>query len=384
MMRDSKTCLVLGGGIAGASVAWHLHQSQNLARRSRGAGFKVTVIEKEASFGRHATSQNAAMIRALAEEAWIRPLSLEGQRFWNQGASKLALPKGAFRRTGSLLLASQEETAKKLQTWVLHAKHLGISAEFWDAERCRRAAPCLCGSPLLAGAYCPDDGIADPLQLTEAFLRGMVRNGGSLRLEAEVETILVERGRVRGVQLTDGTVLLASTLVVAAGAWSPGFLRKLGLSDRGIGVFRRHIHCSLDGAFHLQDSPGFLWHLDLQAYVRVEGEGLLFSACDADAWEPGVPKGDPTLLERVSERLSLCFPFLQDLPISRYWAGLRSYRPDHRFLLGEDPEIQGLFHATALGGHGITCAAPVGRVVAEAILAWQHDQKAFGEKTFSF
>lgn len=342
----------------------------------------MTLVEQEAGPGRHATSQNAAMVRGLAGEDWIRPLSIEGQQFWNRGTSSLPLPRAAFRKTGSLLLASEEETAKKLQAWVLHAQHLGSPAEMWSAERCRMVVPCLRGSPLIAGAYSPDDGIADPLMLTEAFLKAMVREGGSLRLETKVEAILVERGKVRGVSLADGSKLEASALVLAAGAWSPGFLRSLGLSDRGIGVFRRHIHCSLVGADLLEKAPGFLWHLDLQAYVRVEGDGLLFSACDAEPCPPGLPQEDSSLLDRVSERLSSCFPFLQDLPISRFWAGLRTYRPDHRFLLGEDPEIQGLFHATALGGHGVTCAAPVGRITAEAVQAWHQDQERRGQKAF--
>ncbi len=381
MSRESKTFIVVGGGIAGASVGWHLQRGQR--SQTRGAQARVMVLEKESSFGRHATSQNAAMIRGLAGEAWIRPLSLEGQGFWNRGTAHLAVPKGAFRKTGSLLLASQETTAKELQRWVLQAKRLGVPAAFWDAEQCRRAAPCIQGSPLIAGAFCPDDGIADPLLLTEAFLKSMVLQGGILKLDTQVQSIQVDRGRVRGVFLSDGRFLDADALVIAAGAWSPGFLRTLGLSDRGIGVFKRHIHCSMDGAELMKDSPGFIWHLDLQAYVRVEGEGLLFSACDAEACEPGIPQEDPTLLEKVSERLTLCFPFLQDLPISRFWAGLRTYRPDHRFLLGEDPEIHGLFHATALGGHGITCAAPVGRIVSEAIFAWQRDHFSPGEKAFS-
>ncbi|MEZ5987842.1 MAG: FAD-dependent oxidoreductase [Planctomycetota bacterium] len=352
---SSFDVVVIGGGIAGASVAWHA------ARR----GLRPLVVERAQAPGTQATAQNAAMIRGLAGNPALRPLAREGAAFWRALPAELGLEHG-FRTTGSLLLASTEESWARLSGEAMTAVLAGGRHELCDAVELRRRFPLLADTPMLGGVLSPGDGVADPAGLCAAFLRGAERRGGRLTCGREVAGLDVVGGRVRGVVLADGERLAAARVVNAAGAWAGALDRGAGLSDHGLVPHRRHLFCSVEVDGTSPDHP-FVWHLDHEAYFRPEGGGYLFSACDQDPVEAGPARMADGIEERAAARLGRVFPFLVGLPLRRAWAGLRTFRRGGAFVLGPDAEVEGLHHAAGLGGHGVTCCGPVGRIVAEGL-----------------
>jgi len=354
--------IIVGAGLAGSSVAWHLARLDSSKR--------IVVIEREHVPGSHASSQNAAMIRSLVFEDALVPFAIDGTLFWNELPHGIDRP-GAFRRVGSLLLASHDATLCLFEQRVEQARARGLHPEILDHERCRHLFPALAQTPFLAAAYSPEDGVADPLCLVEGFLRGARQQGAELRKDSEVVGLLSEEDGTHGVRLADGQTLHAPIVVLAAGAWVPQLMEMAGLRDVGLRPHRRHL-------FHTSPCehaiPGFsrklpyVWHIDLPSYFRWEAGGALFCACDEDPAPPGRPEVDPKLDSFVENRLRASFPCLLDLPIARSWAGLRTYTPSQEFLLGEDPSARGWFYAAGLGGHGVTCASPAGQHAAKAIL----------------
>jgi glycine/D-amino acid oxidase-like deaminating enzyme len=354
---SSRRCIVVGAGVAGSSVAWHL------ARR----GHDVLVLERETAAATHASAQNAGMVRALVFEASIAPLAMAGARSWNRLPAELARP-GSFRRTGSLLLASEASTVLRLAACVAAARQVGLEAEIWPRARCLQQVPWLDRTPFETAAWCADDGVADPVGLVDGCLSAARRHGASVRTGCEVTRVVVESGRARGVELAGGEVVSAPSVVLAPGAWAPGILRQLGLDDRGLVPWRRHLFCTVP-APGIDSTTPIVWHVDRHAYVRYESGAFLFSACDEVASAPGRPAVAPDIAAFAQERIGQVFPQLCELPIARVWAGLRTFRRQGGFVLGADGQVAGLFLAAGLGGHGVTCAGPVGARVAAAVAA---------------
>ena len=354
-MQSDWDLIIVGAGLAGSSSAWHIAQH---------AQERILLLEREPWAGTQATAQNAAMIRALPGQADLSPFAEAGQAFWNRLPDELVIPY-AFRPVGSLLLASEPATLSALETEVEQARLRGLDCRIVDAPEIRAEYPLLRDCPLLGAAFTAQDGIADPSALNEAWLSGARGRGVTLELSRGVQRLLVDDGRIQGVQLRDGQLLSAPAVLVAAGAWSGQLLAGSGLRDHELRPHRRHLFCTVEDPRIPEDHP-FVWHLDHQAYFRPESGGFLFSACDETEVDPGPAETEPGIEAFAHERLQAVFPFLSEIPLKRHWAGLRTFRPGAGFLLGPDPEIPGLIHASGLGGHGVTCAPEVGRRVAQA------------------
>ena len=342
-------------------MAWEL------ARRGHG----VLAVESERQPGTHASSQNAAMIRAIPLEEELVGYCFEGTKAWNRLPAELDRP-GMFRRVGSLLLAEEDETLALIERRVAQAKAAGLNAEVWPREAVVERLPCLADTPMRAAAYCADDGVADPVGLVEALLDAAQRNGAEICYDATL-TELRECGDTVEctVSTPEGALagrLRARSVVVAAGAWAPELLRRSGLGDHGLVPHRRHLFCTVPEAPVDRDAP-FVWHLDRHVYFRPEAGGLLFSVCDESPSSAGRPALDPGIDEFCERRLMGVFDFLLEQPIRSAWAGLRTFNVRHGFVLGRARGARRIHLAAGLGGHGVTAALAVGRCVAEGIEA---------------
>ncbi|MFQ5504712.1 MAG: NAD(P)/FAD-dependent oxidoreductase [Planctomycetota bacterium] len=356
-MPSGVDCIVVGAGIAGASLAWHL------SGRIRAGRPRILVLEREIQAGTHATAQNAAMVRGLSEDELS--MSAEGVRFWNDPPPELGLG-GAFRRVGSLLLASTRATLDRLGRLASRARQRSLACELWPPERCRERLPVLADTPILGAVFSPDDGVGDPATLVESFLREARRAGVGVRYACRVDEILKARGAVRGLRVADGEEILSRRVVIAAGAWAGGLLERAGAPTHGLTPYRRHLFQTAECPL-LEASDPFVWHLDLECYFRPEAGGILFSACDETEAAPGRPEISPEIEAFAQDRLRTAFPFLLSQPIRRCWAGLRTFAEPRRLLVAAEARPRGLFSLAGLGGSGVTCAAPAGRLAAELL-----------------
>lgn len=334
--------VIVGGGIAGLATAWHL---------VRGGARDVVVVERERSLGTQSTAQNAGIVRTAIDDAPIRALARRGAEF-------LVAPPAGFadrplvRGDGLIVLTSAAPP------WDDGAP--GI--ERVDAARVRSLFPPL-GEGARSGYLFAHEGRVDVPALLAAFERGARQGGARFELGARVAGLLPE---ARGVELADGRRIEAHTVVIAAGAWAGPLGRAVG-SRIELTPTRRHLLVTQRDP-EIDPHWPVLWSDDDEFYARPESGGWMLCACDGDAIDPDHLAASGTVLESVHAKSHAVLRRARLAPAARFWAGSRTHASDKRFVLGPDPDVAGLVWAAGLGGHGITCAAAVGEVVAAAVL----------------
>ncbi|MCK6556511.1 FAD-binding oxidoreductase [Candidatus Binatia bacterium] len=353
-MRTAEVVIV-GAGFAGAATAYRLVR--------RGVR-NVVLIEREPVPGMHASGRNAALaFQALADAVEAR-LAVEGAAF-------IAAPPEGFadapllRRTGSLLVAGAEGvTALRALETPLRALGLSQAGAISVADA-RRAVPALRGAPFAAAFWNPSDGVVDIHALLRGYLDGVRAHGGRVVYRRMLTGVETAGGRVAGVATDDGNIS-TPCIVDAGGAWAGTVGALAGVGTRTLQPRRRHLFQTAVDIPIDRDWP-FVWHNDLDVYFRPEGDGLLTSPCDATDHPPVEPVVDETAAQLLADKMPRAFPALAGARIVSGWACLRTFSRDGRFVIGRDPDLDGLVWVGGLGGHGMTTSPAVGRLGAAAV-----------------
>jgi D-arginine dehydrogenase len=380
--------VVVGGGLAGLASAWAL----------AGRGLSVTLVEREASPGHHASGRNAGLVRRVVDDPVLAALGRRGAELLLHPPRDLS-DRPLYRRTGSTLLAHGAELAG-LTDAAADARAHDVVVDVRPARELP-AARLLGIEPArdAVAATTPDDGLAEPLDVVQALARACARRGVELQVGREVR---LERAGPEGAVVTlaaganrrsassapDRSRLEADAVVLAAGAWSEELAGQVGATAVPHASFRRTLTCSLAGhgpttsASPTSASPtpaatGWVWDLSRGFYLRPAGPdaagpdaaaGLILCACDHDLRPPEDTRPGPEAAARLAAALEQVAPALARLPLGRTWAGLRTFTPDRRFVVGRDPLAPALVWASGLGGHGLTSGLAVGELVARAVL----------------
>ena len=343
--------LIVGGGIAGASTAWHL------ARRDAGP---VVLLEREPALGQHSSGLNAAILRTLTEDPELTRLARRSAAFLHtppEGFSEVPLvdPCG-------LLLAAAPGDRAGLEA--LLAAGAGES-RLVAGEELARLAPHWEARPE-AAVHVPGEGRLDISALLAGFERGAREAGVAIRTRCAVEELLVEDGAVTGVRLAGGEELRAATTVLAAGGWA-GRLGAAAGSRVRLRPTRRHLMVTAPDA-RVDPRWPVVWTQGPDAfYCRPESGGLLLCACDQETVDPDACHVDADVRERVAELTAHHLPALADAGAAHLWCGMRTLTRDGRFAVGPDPDLAGLFWVAGLGGHGMVCGPEVGRIAARLL-----------------
>lgn len=335
--------IVVGGGVVGCSVAWHM------ARHA-----EVVLLEAGSEPGAEATAQNAGMVRRMGEDPAERSLAIRTAEWL------AASPPGfdtASRVTGAVLGLAHDK-------WHLHdaASHLRArGVEVHACDRPAELAPALAGSSLPFAWWLPHERVADSAALVRGFLSAPVQ----VRVKTPVLSLVRRSGRVVGVQTSSG-VEEADAVVLAAGAWSGV------LGGRSLLPVRRSISQTRPHEMATQNHP-WVWIDDAGVYARPREGCWLVSSCDEVPQVPPIGPGStdassPEACRLADARVQHWLPALGRPEVARSWSGLRTFAADRRPMLGEDPDARGLWWAAALGGFGVTCSVAVGEVLEHAIL----------------
>jgi D-arginine dehydrogenase len=353
--------VIIGAGFAGASTAYHLVR--------RGVR-KVLILEREAIAGVHASGRNAALaFQVLSDPAEAR-LAVEGTRF-------IAAPPDGFaatpllRRCGSLLVAGASGLPQLHEAQRM-ARTLGIDGEVITADVAARRVPALADAPFAGAFWNPLDGVVDIHALLHGYLAGARSGGARLEYHRTITGMRVQHDRVQAVE-TDRETVAAGAVVNGAGAWAGTIGEFAGVGARTLAPRRRHLFQTRVDLAIGQDWP-FVWHNDFDVYFRPEGDGLLMSPCDATPHPPREPVVDGAAEQLLAEKIAQAFPRLASARIASTWACLRTFTRDERFMIGRDPQIEGLTWVAGLGGHGMTTSAAVGRLGAAAVLGDESDE----------
>jgi glycine/D-amino acid oxidase-like deaminating enzyme len=348
--------IIVGAGFAGAATAWAL------SRLGPSSGI---ILEREPSFGVHASGRNAAISRLAETDSLIASLA------WRTTAHIRALeasPSEILRTTGGLTLSDSAGIGKLEAAFKVMHSH-GIACEMLSAQTARARFDFLRDFRFDEALWCPEEGIVDIHGLLGRYLAIARRDGFRLATNCSVDGLILSGGRVAGVRTNQGEIR-AGVVVDAAGAWGG----RLGRENDPLPLTPLRRHLFVSGSLDLMGScDPFAWFTDPALYFRAEGDGLLLSPCDETASPPGTPSTDLAAGELLAEKLAHYAPSLADLSIRRQWACLRTFAPDRRPVIGPDPDLQGLFHVSGLGGFGMSSSAAAGELAASLIAGARPD-----------
>jgi len=346
--------IIIGAGLAGASTAYHL---------TRMGLEYVIILERESLPGIHASSQNAAMIRQVVNDESNIQYSVESAEFFKTLPQKWGVN---YDEHGSLLLLSGQEKLKEYERAVgLCRLHSGESYLI-SREQAQKKHPFLEDWHFDHAVWTPGDGVVDVHQLLLNFISRAKNNGAELHTNCEVIGMKKNNMKIDVLETNKGEFRVRQ-IINAGGAWAGQIARMAGAMDIRLTPYRRHIFVS-EPLDWVDPSMPILWDLNKDVYFRPESGGLLFCPCDEEPYPPGIPIVDQNVKTVLAEKLLNQFPEFERIRIRYEWAGLRTFSPDRRFVIGSDPQVRNFFWVAGLGGHGVTVSYSVGKHVAESIM----------------
>ena len=360
---QSADVVIIGAGIVGSSVAYHLTQ----------AGCKnVLVLERESHQGKGSTGKSMGGVRAQFSTPVNVRMSLYSIPFFRAFEEAMGHPSG-YRGQGYLFIASQESHLRYLRANYELQTSLGLKAvELLKPADVTRMVPQLRGDDILGGSFCSTDGFVDPHSVMTGFMLRAIDGGARLVRNAEVTGIERDSSGICGVRTaTDG---IATRIVVnAAGAWA-GLVAKLAGVNLPVEPLRRML-VPTEPFDNIAHSAPMTVDMATGFHFRPEGLGLLM------AWnDPGETPGfktdfDPAFVEKILTRGVDRVPCLEEAEVNpkRAWAGLYEMTPDHHPILGAVPGIPGLYLANGFSGHGVMHSPATGKIVSDLVLKGTSD-----------
>ena len=354
--RERADVVVIGGGVIGTSIAFHLAE----------AGVDVCLLERD-ELASGSTSRAAGGFRAQFSDPLNIAIGLRSIEAFTRFAER---PGGEIdlAQVGYLFLLDRDEDVTAFERSVALQNELGVPSRFVSPAEIGELCPLAGVDGVLAATYCPLDGHASPEAVVQGYAAGARRHGATVHTGCTATDIRTTAGEIHMVTTNSGAIE-TGVVVCAAGVWSPAIarmvcvdlpvqpvLREVGFTGPVKGIPSR-IPLTVDF------STGFYFHR--------EGPGLLFGMADR-AQPPGLDAPtDPGWLERVSEVAERRLPTLPDMGLAGGWKGAYEVTPDHNALVGEARHVSRFLYATGFSGHGFLQGPAVGEIVRDLVLGRQ-------------
>jgi sarcosine oxidase, subunit beta len=346
--------VVVGGGVIGTSIAFHLAE----------AGVPDVVLVERDQLASGSTSKAAGGVRAQFSD----PLNIQlGARSLRAFAEFGARPGQEidFRRVGYLFLLSRAEDVASFEQSVALQHQLGVPSRLIDPDEARRLSPAVDPGGLLAAAFSPEDGLATPEAVVQGYAAGARRHGAHIETGCELLEVRLRGEKVAAAVTSKGAVE-TPVLVCAAGAWSRQVGTMVGL-ELPVTPSRRQVLLT-EPVPSLPERFPMTIDLTSSFYFHREGPGLLMGM-SLDDEPPGFNLDrDDAWIPRLAEAIARRAPSLADVGVAGGWAGLYEVTPDDNALIGEAPRPARFLYATGFSGHGFLQGPAVGEVVRDLVL----------------
>jgi len=358
-MSAAADVIVVGGGINGTSITF------NLAKR----GVKVALVEKTFIAG-GPTGRSSAIIRQHYSNEVTARMALRSLRVF-QNFHDVVGGECDFRPTG-FMLGARAEDLEALKANVALQQSVGINTRIVSAEEIKEIEPFISLEGLVAAAYEPESGYADPASTANAYARRAKELGATLMLNTRALSINIEKGRITGLT-TDKGSLAAGAVVVAAGPWSPQLINPTGVElpveasrhqvclykwptefDYGV-VYADFVEC-----IYMRPETG-----NLTLVGSIEPEEAEDRVTDPDHLDEGV---DFETVSHFAERVAHRYPRMEEGEYASGYSALYDITPDWHAVLDELPSASGLYCAAGGSGHGFKLGPAVGEMMAELIV----------------
>ncbi|MEV5500679.1 FAD-dependent oxidoreductase [Nonomuraea fuscirosea] len=380
-MSDSARIVIIGGGVGGASVAYHLTQ---LGERD------VVLLERD-ELTSGSTFHSAGLVGQLRADPTLTRMnqySVELYRTLDAG----------WTECGGIKLASTPERMEEIRRQIGWARTFGLPLEEISVAEAVELFPLMDPEGVVGAAYLPTDGQIDPSQLCYALATRAREGGARLRTRTRVLGVRTAGGRVTGVRTDQGDID-CEIVVNCGGMFAAEIGRMAGVRVPIVPMSHQYV---VTDAFHDHAGLPTLRDPDLLVYYRQEVQGLVmggyertcapwtagpnaFDAVPADFNGRLLPEDYPRF-EEISDNSRVRVPAMADVGIRKLINGPEAFTPDNEFCLGET-EVAGFYVAAGFCAHGIAGAGGIGRIMAEWIVdgepsmdVWHMDVRRFGRQ----
>lgn len=357
--------VIIGGGIIGCSVAYHLTK----------LGWRDVLLLEQGRLSSGTTWHAAGLVGQLRSQSSMTRLIRYSTELYASLENETGLATG-WKRCGSVSVARTPERMTQLRRTISAARAQGVEIEELSPQEAGEKWPVMRTDDLLGGVWLPGDGKANPSDITQALARGARSGGATVREGIRVTGVETEKGRVKAVQTDQGRVE-CEVLVICAGQWSRTIGQMCGVSVPLHSAEHMYIVTGKIAGVSpdlpvMRDPDGYI-------YFKEEVGGLVMGGFEPDA-KPWGMDGIPhpfefqllpddwdqfgILMENALERV----PALETAEIKTFLNGPESFTPDNNFLLGEAPEVAGIYVGAGFNSMGIASAGGAGRALAEWIV----------------
>jgi 4-methylaminobutanoate oxidase (formaldehyde-forming) len=371
------SAVVIGGGITGCSVAYHLAK----------AGLRdVHLIEKG-----ELTSGSTCHAAGLVTQFNPSPTMMRFRRY----SIELYRELGVFETVGSLRFASSRQQLMEQQRGVSRARAIGLDVEVVSAEQATKLMPAISNDSLFGAVWMPGDGSLDPHTATFALARAARELGVKVLTGTRVTGLeLSARGVVQAVQTETGRIE-AEVVVIACGIWAPQVAAMAGAFVVSTPVDHQHAALrAVEGAELPRNMPCFR-DPDNLIYGKAEAGGVVLGGYELDPharWIDGVPwdhagasvTPDQRRFEPLLQGAARRFPFISEAGIVKLVCHPDAMTPDANPLLGPVPGVRGLFMAAGLSLNGFGGAGGIGKSLTELITAGESELDLYAYRPWRF
>ncbi|WP_025038448.1 GcvT family protein [Bradyrhizobium sp. DOA9] len=364
-LPKSAQVVIVGGGIMGCSLAYHL--------TLRGWTDVVLLERKQLTSG--TTWHAAGLVGQLGATHNLTRLAQYTTELYSQLENETGQNTG-YRQIGSLAIANNQERFEELRRGASMARCFGLEVNVMSAKEAGDLWPLMATDDLVGAVHLPKDGQTNPVDTTQALARGAKSRGAKIFENTAVTGIRIENGRAVGVQTKDAEIK-AEFVVNCAGMWARELGAKAGTNvplhaaehfyivTEPVPEIRKHLPVLRDGdaCTYFKEDAGKLLVGWFEPVAKPWGMEGIPESFEFDTLPDDLEHIEP-LLEGAIRRV----PILAKTGIQLFFNGPESFTPDDRYMLGETPEVRNLFVAAGFNSIGIRSAGGAGKVLADWIV----------------
>ena len=361
---SSAKVVVIGGGVAGTSCAYHLAKF----------GWKDIVLLERDQLTSGTTWHAAGLIGQLGATSTITKLRKYSLDLYKELEKTTGLSTG-LKQNGAITVASSKERMQELLRQATTAQLSNVEVEVLNQQRIKELYPVVKNEDLVGGVYMPKDGQADPVGVTNVLAKAAKMLGVQIFEKSPVKKILVKNKRICGVETSQGKID-CEYVVLATGMWS----RQIG-EDIGVSVPlypNEHFYVITEPMKDLPKDLPVLRDYNACLYLKEDAGKMLVGIFEPNAKPAFKDSGrvpddfsfgefpdDFDHFEPYLEKSFHRLPMLENAGIRKFFSGPESFTPDTQYLLGETPEVKNLYTCCGFNSIGIASSGGAGRVTAE-------------------
>ncbi len=375
-LPTSTKVVVIGGGVVGCSVAYHLAKF----------GWKDTILLERDQLTSGTTWHAAGLVSQLGPSAAITKIRKYTLDLYKELEKKVDHSAG-LRLNGALSIAQEKGRWQELQRQATTAQLYDVDVRILNKDQIKKDYPIVNTDEVIGGILMPGDGAADPSGVTHMLAKAAKMEGAQIFEKSPVEEIITKNGKISGVK-AKGQIIDCEYIVLASGMWSRQIGEKVGVS---IPLYpAEHFYIITQPIDNLSKTLPVIRDFDNRTYIKEDAGKILvgiFEGNSIPAWDKTnkVPEDfsfgefqenfehfEPYLASAIKR-----FPVLETAGIRKFFAGPESFTPDTNSLLGEVPEVKNFFVCCGLNSIGIGSGGGVGKVTAEWLMTGHINEDIF-------